>query len=153
MCNYYIKLIESVTTPVMNMFLNQKIQKQPSTGILKKRCSENRQQNCRSVISIKLLYNCATLLKSRFCMGATLLKSHFGMGVLLQIYCIFLYFSLKHICRAASENEQCRTFQSLKSERRAHTLTCKLLGAPFKYLPYKNFFLHLAINILAKALP
>ena len=52
------------------------IQKQPSTGVLIKRHSENlqkiyRRHPCRSAISIKLL------------------KSHFAMGILLYICCIF----------------------------------------------------------------
>ena len=47
-------------------------QKQPSRGVLKKRCSEN----------IQHIYS-----KTR-CF-ATLLKGHFCMGVLLQICCIF----------------------------------------------------------------
>ena len=55
-------------------WLNTWFQKQPSRGVLRKRCSENMQQiyktPCRSVM-------------------ATLLKLHFGMDVLLKICCIF----------------------------------------------------------------
>ena len=49
-------------------------QKQPSRGVLKKRCSENMQQ----------IYTRTPMLKCdlQLCF-ATLLKSHFGMGVLV----------------------------------------------------------------------
>ena len=53
--------------------LSNRIQKQPSIGVLKKRCSENMQQIYRRTLMPK----------------ATILKSLFGMGVLLQISCIF----------------------------------------------------------------
>ena len=49
-------------------------QKQPTRGVLKKRCSENMQQ----------IYRRTPMPKCDFSkVAATLLKSHFGMGVLL----------------------------------------------------------------------
>ena len=56
-------------------------QKQPSRGVLRKRCFENMQQ----IYRITPISKCDLQL----CFE-TLLKLSFGMGVLLQIFCIFL---------------------------------------------------------------
>ena len=50
------------------------VQKQPSRGVLSKRCSENMQQIYRRTPMLKCDFNKVV---------ATLLKSHVGMGVLL----------------------------------------------------------------------
>ena len=52
------------------------IQKQPSGGVLKKKCSENMQRIYRRTAMPKCDFN-------KVAKQATLLKSHFGMGVLL----------------------------------------------------------------------
>ena len=55
--------------------MNEKLQKHPSRGALRKRCSEKMQEIYRRTPMPKCDFS-----KVAF---ATLLKSHFGMGVLL----------------------------------------------------------------------
>ena len=57
-----------------------KYQKQPSRGILRKRCSENMQKIYRRTPMPKCNFNKVAL--QLYCFAA-LLKSYFGMGVLL----------------------------------------------------------------------
>ena len=53
-------------------------QKQPSRGVLRKRCSKNMQQTYRRAPMLECDFNKVA--------EGTLLKSHFGMGVLLLLH-------------------------------------------------------------------
>ena len=91
-------------------------QRQPSRGVLKKRCSENIQETYRRIP----MPNCF----------ATLLKSHFSMGIFLQICSIFSehlflktrldgYFCLLQLCHT-----QAGTNYILPAHKRLCTRRC-----------------------------
>ena len=57
----------------MGILRCMKIQKQPSRGVLRKRCSENTTLQENTHAEVRFQQSCKT----------TLLTSHFGMGVIL----------------------------------------------------------------------
>ena len=78
----YMFQVKKWITGYPHQLLAVTLQKQPSRGVFRKRCSENMQQTYR--ITPKCDFNevACNLLKSHFGMGVPqVLKSHFGMGV------------------------------------------------------------------------
>ena len=85
---FIIKLEQIVAFFVINVYnyaqpmkTYSNSQKEPSGGVLRKRCSENIQQIYRRIPMTKCDFK--KVASQLYCCFATLLKSHFGMGVLL----------------------------------------------------------------------